>query len=456
MLSILVSLLACPALELVQDPEPEPVAEPTPPPAPGYALHEWGLLQVGPDGVFARTSGWEPASAPPPLHVDCALGSALGSASFGNMSAGKPVVYIRPAPAWPADTPIHLEFTVADGRMAEVWPTPGAGPQPEHGPTWAVDVTLSDAPCDTTSLPGPDDPACAGLDLCEAAELASYADPVDRCLVANGVSTPALLYRGDPAAPQPMHLSGDTLTVGPHTVGPLWVVTPAGLVRHDHVEPGATVTGGTPEPDLLASLHDALLARGLTEAEAGDFAAAWAPDVLAEPWPWVALGLLSDEGTAALLPLTAEPAPAELVRVHAVAVQPPREATLADMVMTDCDTPSTAVNPLAPPEPEPVHGHMSHRFLGGEPSEEVQRIFVRHQRQLQSCYEQQLREHPDLEGRLEIRLWVEAGRVTQDEVGSNDTGNANLEYCTTGTMRQLIFPDATTEEVTVLLEFSTE
>jgi hypothetical protein len=49
--------------------------------------------------------------------------------------------------------------------------------------------------------------------------------------------------------------------------------------------------------------------------------------------------------------------------------------------------------------------------------------------QLQACYEEQLRSDPNLEGRVEVRFNIAAGRVTKADIIGNTSNNAELGSC---------------------------
>ena len=72
--------------------------------------------------------------------------------------------------------------------------------------------------------------------------------------------------------------------------------------------------------------------------------------------------------------------------------------------------------------------------------------------QVQSCYEQRLKENPNIEGRLAIEVVVGAGRVSGVSIDQNTTGDSGLEACVIGKVKRWRFPAELSE--TVVLPFS--
>lgn len=59
----------------------------------------------------------------------------------------------------------------------------------------------------------------------------------------------------------------------------------------------------------------------------------------------------------------------------------------------------------------------------------------------QGCFERELKQHPSLDGRVEVRWSILDGRPVQVRIVSNSTGNASLGACVSGRIEALRFPD---------------
>ena len=350
-----------------------------------YAVHEWGLVRVFPDGAEVASSGHStgalasasqlreeqrlarlpstPAagsgSRPVRPGVDV-LPPGGGDRPSGAPVTRKPLIYLHPGATWDAATEVSVSVRIPGGTFREVWPTPAAGPQPEHDDRWTWSgLRVGSTTCNGSVAPSLLDPACSSLTdggICEAQEMALYMASSVPCITAGTgeqeVRTPALVYNGHlpPAFSSPLEIGADGSITNrsPHTVPVLWVNQGDAIVRVDGLAPGSTATleGAPSRPmadleGLTGELRATLAGLGLTQLEAEHFVDAWSPDVLAWPYPWRALGLLSDDAVAELLPLEATPTPTRIVRVHAFTHEQwpeglnPRPALLAEPELLD-------------------------------------------------------------------------------------------------------------------------
>ena len=308
----------------------------------GYAIHEWGVLRYLVHNGFAdvSTSGWDYRVVPPePYYWDP-----------GDITVEKPIIYLHPGEDWDPDTLIDLTVSMTQGTLREVWPTqfPGGHPTGSSSYTWDDVRINSGVSCGPTSgfVPDLSSPACTALvdgGVCEAAEMSAYMHSVPHCLTSWGYMTPALLYNGYDYTPQPVTLANlPDMTVNltnatGHAIGPLFYRLPSAPVGEVHIvvipsiAPHATVNTGAYTPRLLdalsqqiqvqADIRATLIDMGLTENETDHFINAWNPDLLSSTLPWMAFGFLSQEAVDAMYPLTANPAPSDVVRALAFTVE---------------------------------------------------------------------------------------------------------------------------------------
>ncbi|PJB45223.1 MAG: hypothetical protein CO108_07710 [Deltaproteobacteria bacterium CG_4_9_14_3_um_filter_63_12] len=316
--------------------EPVPEAEETA--VADFSVHEWGLSRYAADQLLVSTSPPKrelPApleDKPPRLHLGHGSGLSNGG-SFAPVPVGKPLVMILPGEKFDRTTEISVKVELVGGTFREVWPTPQAGAQPEHGSayTW-TGIRAQAEPCGRELAPAVGHEACTSIadkGLCEAAEMGTYLSPVPSCLSVGEVRTPALVYNGSvPGAPAPLVLTeGDEATLEnrtAHVFGPVYLHQGAALLRVESLEANGKVDVAMAVPfdgELKAVLKRDLLAKGLTEGEADSFVAAWSPDVLRQPWVWQVFGFYSPEGVEAIAPMRVTPQPKEVVRVMAVTIE---------------------------------------------------------------------------------------------------------------------------------------
>jgi len=295
-----------------------------------YEVHEWGLIRIG-DRAETATSGLgsTPPVVPPDVHYDAV--------------PAKPVIYFHPGPDFAPETSIDVTITLPEGELREVWPTPEAGAQPILGAshTWSQVTVETDSPCGGDLGPELTDPACMSLldgGVCEAAEMELYLGSTPHCLSVGEppIRTPVLLYNGYLSSSEtPVALwypvSGATIiNAGAYTVGPIWLIEIDTIYAIETLAPGERLRLGSvadtfpataSQATLSRRVLEALMARGLTTVEAGQFIAAWQPDVLAAPYEWSVFGLYSAEQIDAAFPLTFNPPPIATVRALAFVVE---------------------------------------------------------------------------------------------------------------------------------------
>jgi hypothetical protein len=291
----------------------------------GFHVHEWGLIQFSLMGSELATSGYDhqiPAKIIEPLRPP-------------HPPMKKPLIYFHPESGFNPSTAITVTLKVpAGGRVREVWPTPGNGPQPSHfdSYTWPSVRIIPNTACGAELAPKAlTDAPCASLTagVCESHEMNEYLRPVPHCLDVSGQRAPVLLYNGTmPADVPPLKLDAAAGTLKNNlgqAVGPVLVRWKDKVIEVASLAPGEQVTLSDTSGDLSASvtkrLSVILTDKGLTDAEALSFMEAWKPDVLKEPYAWTALGVLSPEGADAMLPLTIFPKPRSVTRVLAFTVE---------------------------------------------------------------------------------------------------------------------------------------
>ncbi|MDX9723169.1 MAG: hypothetical protein RBU37_20625 [Myxococcota bacterium] len=340
--------LATPKLE-----QPPAVKEPAVVEVPAVAdvaVHEWGLLLYGETQLVARsgqalprgeqatkepTEGQEAPSDFSMYIGEGELGTATGTESLGSrgegVSGGKPVLYFYPGPTFDPSLRFQVTVSMPGGRIREVYPSPGLGPQGSYGERFVWEnVALSTSECLPEAAPAPDAPACQGLDDalgCEAAELPQWITSPAPCLELEGIRSPVLLYNSSlERAPAPLLVDeAGVHNRGEHAFAAVWVLQGEQLFFFEALPAGAerSFDEGKVSPwdsgAMATALSPKLEQLGLFAAEAEAFLRAWAP-LLGQTQGWSALGLLEQQGADALLPLSIEPKPRELRRVLAVVV----------------------------------------------------------------------------------------------------------------------------------------
>jgi hypothetical protein len=329
----------------------DPVTDPTPPPPSGYALHEWGVMVMGPDGPVFHGSGPE----------------------FAGPVPAKPIIYLY------ADEPFDLDLAVhfSSGEPTETWPEAPLEPTL----LWSG-LHVEPGPCATTPFPSPyEDPWADGF--CEACTLSLSVVEEAACITYGGQVASLLFYTGRmPGYESPLVVGSRTFTAVDGTeqvafdvenrsgrpVGPVWLVyrdtestcmdpsacpvTAAEIAWYylDEVDPTETLAFTVPIQrfeaeldesgwpvgpldlpaewnDLGGDVHAALEAEGLTAAEADAFMNAWDPvffGLMGDDAIYIeplyangssAITFMSREDYDALLPLETSSPAEEIVRV---------------------------------------------------------------------------------------------------------------------------------------------
>ncbi len=78
---------------------------------------------------------------------------------------------------------------------------------------------------------------------------------------------------------------------------------------------------------------------------------------------------------------------------------------------------------------------------------QVKKDIAKYGTQVQSCYEQRLKENPSLAGRLMVAISVNAGRVTSVGIEENGTGDSGLETCVKGRVKTWRFDAGVTMDL---------
>jgi len=265
----------------------------------GYEVHEWGLLSV--DALPGAPAGPVTLAAVPWRSANLlgtGGGSGSGPAPFEGFGLGKPVLYVHLA-----DGTDEVTFTA---RVT----LPGAGTIAEHWPLRTLDapgtVTWSGVrahrgACGPRAYPALTDPPCAGLDGCEAAELATYETADGACLTAQG-DFDHLFYRGElPTLDAPLVVTRGPLgaiiarnptseLIGPFVVrvsvrnGRLSVLVSDAVGEGGEVSipsptaapiPPSAVRGAPARAAGIQALEAGLRGIGLTQPEIDAFGRAW-------------------------------------------------------------------------------------------------------------------------------------------------------------------------------------
>jgi hypothetical protein len=80
--------------------------------------------------------------------------------------------------------------------------------------------------------------------------------------------------------------------------------------------------------------------------------------------------------------------------------------------------------------------------MGGLDKSVIDEYIHRHMHQLSACYSQQLDHVPGLRGKIATRFVIAgSGRVSQAGVTSSTMGNAKVEGCVIGVLKDIVFPE---------------
>jgi hypothetical protein len=90
----------------------------------------------------------------------------------------------------------------------------------------------------------------------------------------------------------------------------------------------------------------------------------------------------------------------------------------------------------------------------GESSDAIRKVVRAKSGQVKYCYDQRLKENPNISGRLEVEVSISGGRVTSVSILENSTGDSVLESCAQRKIRSWRFPADV--ENTIYLPFALE
>lgn len=89
----------------------------------------------------------------------------------------------------------------------------------------------------------------------------------------------------------------------------------------------------------------------------------------------------------------------------------------------------------------------------GENVDKVKTVIQKYKGQVKYCYDQRLKENPNISGRIAVEFSVASGRVSSVAIVENSTGDSALESCVKGKVRSWRFPSDVSEEA-IYLPFS--
>lgn len=328
--------------EAQETPEAENVDEAE---AVAYELHEWGLLDVAPDGHFELAAGpgdpqpatptpTPPATPTPTPTPSIPTPPPVVQQPVRPPTGGrrKPVVYVH------ADAPVEFQLEVrTSGPVAEHWP-----PTTVEDQMIRWQVAAQPGACTSGSYPSADSPQCANAPdgYCELADLPGYETADGACLTVDGQTWDHLFYRSGGTAPTlPLRVSSSDGEVSIENVA---IASPQGGVyrftrtgsetlvqRVDMPAVGetATMAQGTTSPGVREELSRLLRSGGLTDDEARAFEQAWFDELFDNGStggaPVVGDAIIYILPMAHLDPvsqLVAEPAPTQIKRMFWVRV----------------------------------------------------------------------------------------------------------------------------------------
>lgn len=272
LLLVLLGGCSCRQRPATEPETPSPEAEtPAPEPevaAPSYEVHEWGLINVAPEGTEYAAGPGQPAAI-----------QDLGLQGFG-----KPVLYFHLAEDSPSFD-VRVDVALRSFRLGEHYPRSEAD---ERNVTWSG--RLEHASCSgERTYPAPESELCQGTGdgYCESAELADYETADHSCFHIGDAEWPLLFYRGlpeeqRPALPLELRISeGEARAQRAHedaeSIGKIWYIVDEEVrAVVDWPAPGESIalTGEAPE-NPRALMHAELLEHGLSEEEAQAFGRAW-------------------------------------------------------------------------------------------------------------------------------------------------------------------------------------
>ncbi|MFT5685630.1 MAG: outer membrane biosynthesis protein TonB, partial [Myxococcota bacterium] len=135
---------------------------------------------------------------------------------------------------------------------------------------------------------------------------------------------------------------------------------------------------------------------------------------------------------AMLVGCEAEEPPAEAVP----AVEPPVAEVPVVSSMPHCADPATGAS-----EPCLQRGDESAQLDAMARQMAIKTVLRSKSGQVKYCYEQRLKENPNISGRIAVEVSIAAGRVTSAVIVENTTGDSALEPCVIRTIRSWRFSE---------------
>ena len=83
----------------------------------------------------------------------------------------------------------------------------------------------------------------------------------------------------------------------------------------------------------------------------------------------------------------------------------------------------------------------------GEAVDKIRAVLRKYSGQIKYCYEQRLRENPNLKGRIAIEVSVNAGKVAGVDIVENTTGDAGVGTCVSRKVKSWRFPSDVTDDI---------
>lgn len=86
-------------------------------------------------------------------------------------------------------------------------------------------------------------------------------------------------------------------------------------------------------------------------------------------------------------------------------------------------------------------------MAAGEASNDIKKVVRAKAGQVKYCYDQRLKENPNISGRIAVDVSISGGRVTSVNIAENTTGDKGLESCVTRKIRAWRFPAEVEDDI---------
>jgi hypothetical protein len=86
-------------------------------------------------------------------------------------------------------------------------------------------------------------------------------------------------------------------------------------------------------------------------------------------------------------------------------------------------------------------------MAGGEASSDIKKVVRAKAGQVKYCYDQRLKENPNISGRIAVDVSISGGRVTSVVIAENTTGDKGLETCVQRKIRAWRFPEEVEDDI---------